>query len=441
MARLYLISIQQHTLPGHSKQEARNQILPSIMNIILKPLRFIPFRKSDIVKMCLEKGDLDHSEHSHFRKFYQLLHSTFHFEFHQTLEQLKDAYATINPDADTHTLNLVSDKEKSSRFIDQLNSLLDKANYERVSNDDLQQALKEQSLFKIRLQVDFSEFEEVSLFCRGQSVRSETMVSWFGLHKRQISFTNYDRVVVYIRFRDDYEPADKRLPACKPGATLLKLFQNVPKADLEMLFPNTRIRMRTLDKLMIGVPAAISGGIVVTTKLGTTLVLMGSLIGFWIGVHHDPVELNKTTILALLAGLGALAAYLWKQFNNFKNRKLHFMQTLTQNLYFKNLDNNAGVFYRVLNDAEEEECKEAILAYYFLLTASTALSVDELDSLIELWFANQWQTQLDFEVEDALQKLERLGLVVPDDHRYTAVPLNEAIYLLDQQWDAFFSAS
>ena len=36
------------------------------------------------------------------------------------------------------------------------------------------------------------------------------------------------------------------------------------------------------------------------------------------------------------------------------------METLTRNLYFKNLDNNAGVFHRLANDAEEEESKEAI---------------------------------------------------------------------------------
>ncbi len=185
--------------------------------------------------------------------------------------------------------------------------------------------------------------------------------------KKTISFTNYDRVVVYIRFRDDYLQTEEHMPQCKAGATLLRLFQNVPRADLEMLFPNTAIRMRTIDKLLIGVPAVVSGGIVLTTKLGASLVLLGSLIGFWMGLSSEPVELNKTTLMVLLAGMVALGGYLWKQFNNFKNRKLRFMQSLTQNLYFKNLDNNAGVFHRLANDAEEEECKEAILAYYFLL--------------------------------------------------------------------------
>ena len=45
------------------------------------------------------------------------------------------------------------------------------------------------------------------------------------------------------------------------------------------------------------------------------------------------------------------------------------MKALSDNLYFKNLDNNAGVFYHLIDAAEEEEFKEAVLAYYFLLTA------------------------------------------------------------------------
>ena len=407
------------------------------MTIRLKPTRYIPYRKNDIIEMCLATGQLDEQQSEHFRKFSHLLQSVFHYEFHQTQEQLKDAYAPINPDADTREVKL-KNIANGPDFIDLLESLLDKANYEKVSDQDLQQALREESMFKIRLQVDFNEFSEVLLFCRGQSVRNETLVSWFGLRKRNISFTNYDRVVVYLKFRQDFDSSEYQLPVNRAGVTLLKLFQNVPKADLEMLFPNTRVRMRTMDKLLIGVPAVISGGIVITTKLGTTLVLMGSLIGYWIGVHQDPVELNKAVLIALLAGLGTLGAYLWKQVSNFKNRKLRFMQTLTRNLYFKNLDNNAGVFLRLINDAEEEEGKEAILAYYFLMISAKALTSAELDSEIENWFVQRWQTSIDFEVDDALQKLVRLQLVEPVDDKYSAVELEQALKRLDAQWDNYF---
>ena len=141
-----------------------------------------------------------------------------------------------------------------------------KANYERITQDDLNQAMNASSLFKIRLHVNFDDFSDALLFCRGESERDETVSRWLGLSKKTITFTNYDRVVIYIRFKEDYEQGKVSFPYCRPGATLLKLFQNVPKADLEMLFPNTRIRMRMVDKLLIGIPAVVSGGIVLTTQ-------------------------------------------------------------------------------------------------------------------------------------------------------------------------------
>jgi hypothetical protein len=133
-----------------------------------------------------------------------------------------------------------------------------------------------------------------------------------------------------------------------------------------------------------------------------------------------------------------LGAYFWKQFNVFKNRKLQFMQSLTQNLYFKNLDNNAGVFYRLANDAEEEECKEALLAYYFLLVAAQPMEKHALDKTIEDWFESKWQCQLDFDIGDALDKLLTLGLVNESRGQFSASPLSGAIETLKSRADDYF---
>ncbi len=193
-----------------------------------------------------------------------------------------------------------------------------------------------------------------------------------------------------------------------------------------------------MDKLLIDIPALVSGGIVLTTKLGASLVVLGSLFGYWLGVSSQPVELNQAALVALLAGAAALGGYLWKQFSNFKNRKLRFMQALTQNLYFKNLDNNAGVFHRLANDAEEEESKEAILAYYFLLVNDVPLTRAELDQGIESWFDAEWDCQIDFEIDDALDKLLNLGLVEKSGDELCAVSIEQGIRILDQRWDNYF---
>jgi len=108
-------------------------------------------------------------------------------------------------------------------------------------------------------------------------------------------------------------------------------------------------------------------------------------------------------------------------------------------LYFKNLDNNTGVFYHLIDAAEEEETKEAILAYFFLLTEKQPLTQKELDERIEKWFESRWNTRINFEIDDALAKLDRLGLVnTRDGERLQCQPLKEAKRRLDDIWDNYF---
>jgi hypothetical protein len=398
------------------------------------PLRFIPFRKRDVVEMCLASGGFTGTDQIKFREFSRLLQSVYHYEFHEKLENLKDSYAHLNPDRDTRKIGVF--KEDDKVFVRSLNDLLDKANYEKLSDEGLHTALNKTSLFKLKLHIEMADFDEVLIYCRGESLHTEEVKSFFGLRKKQIEFSNFDRVVIYIKFS---EKIIARQGHGKPGSTMLKMFQNVPGTDIEILFPNTRLGMRLIDKLMIGVPALIGGGAVLTTKIGTSLLLLGTLVGFWAGISAEPVDLDNSTILVLLAGIGGLGAYIWSQFTHFKNRKLTFMQSRTENLYFKSLDNNAGVFHRLIDDAEEEECKEAILAYYFLLTQPTLNSASKLDETIEAWFSSRWDSEVDFEEEDAVEKLLQLGLVRSDGDRLSAVSIDGACEILDKRWDEYFS--
>jgi hypothetical protein len=174
--------------------------------------------------------------------------------------------------------------------------------------------------------------------------------------------------------------------------------------------------------------------------MGASLILLGGLLGFYVGLRSEPVHLDQAALIALVAALGTFGSVVWRQFGKFKTRKLSFMQRLMENLYFRNLDNNAGVFHRLIDDAEEEECKEAILAYYFLLTRPAIRSQALLDDSIESWFKSEWQADVDFEIMDALGKLERLGLVYDDPETgLAAVSLQAALEKLDARWDEYFT--
>jgi len=416
----------------------------SVMSGSMKRNRFIPFRKADLVEMCVKDLRLTEAEVKEFKEFCQILEALFHFEFHTRLEKLKTYYGPFNPDADTRKVYNYSGPEKKNfqkKLVSEMTAVLNAANFEKVTAEDLQQALAEESLFQIRLEVDFEDFEDVIFFRRGETIKEETLIKFFGLSKKTFKFTNYERVAIYIKFKEAayFENRKRKNLYFEPGSTIIKLFHNVPKADLEMLFPNSKVRMKTIDKIIIGVPAAVSGIIVLVTKLGASLLLVGSVISFWLGLKDQEVQIKQQHLIALGAGLGTQGGFLFRQLNKYKNRKIKFMKALSDNLYFKNLDNNAGVFYHLIDTAEEEEFKEAVLAYYFLLTAKDPMTKKELDHRIENWLAEKWDCHIDFEIGDAVNKLQRLNLIQQDAEILQSVPLSEAKQQLDTIWDNFFT--
>lgn len=406
---------------------------------------FIPFRKADLVQTCLQDPWLPEDQRARFRHWAALAAALLHHEFHDLLERLKDAFDGLQSDAATLPSPVPPAARRSQESLASLmQQLLVAANYQPITREDLEQALQEASLFEVRLAVNFDDFDELVFYRRGVRQKTETVRRWFGLRSRTIEFSSYDRVLVYARFKPDAHFAAQRRGELlfTPGATVLKLFQNVPKADLEMLFPNTEVRMRLQDKLLIGVPAAVGSIAMVATKLSSTILLLGALLAFWLGMRDEPVRIDQAALLTLAAGLGTLGAYLFRQFGKFKNRKIRFMKALTDNLYFRNLDNDAGVFHRLLDEAEEEECKEVLLAYFALLTAAEPLSEAQLDRRVEHWFRERWGAVVDFEVDDAVTKLRRWGLVVDGNNgRMSTLPLDQALALLDSRWDNLYEFS
>ena len=423
--------------------------------------RFIPFRKCDIVTLCEELLD---NQRTTFRSFSSLLINRIHYQYHEQLERLKESYNHFDPNKDTRDLippDASKRKQSQKVFSSDFAHLLDAANFEKVTDEDLAAALKEESLFKVRLAVSFEDFEDVVFYRRGESVKTETLRYFFGLRKKQVSFTNYDKVAVYITFKDEaYFKEKGQIPSTfKPGSTIVKLFQNVPKADLEMLFPNSEVRMRPLDKLIISASAAVGGTVVLVTKLGASLLLMASFLAFWLGLKDEEVELTKQSLITFGIGMGVFGSFVFKEWTKFKNRKIRFMKALSDNLYFKNLDNNAGVFHTLIDAAEEEDCKEALLAYAFLLKcressstenatdslsrseveiAAGGMSLATLDNAIETYFLEELDCALDFDVTDAIEKLVTMELVEKQGDIFIALPLERALKTLDDYWDNIY---
>ena len=81
-----------------------------------------------------------------------------------------------------------------------------------------------------------------------------------------------------------------------------------------------------------------------------------------------------------------------------------------------------------------------MLAYYFLLLSETPLTLAELDTAIEHWLQKKWQCLVNFEIDDALNKLLALELVSESDGKLSVVSIQDGIKVLDARWDDYFVA-
>jgi hypothetical protein len=184
--------------------------------------------------------------------------------------------------------------------------------------------------------------------------------------------------------------------------------------------------MTLLDQSRIMLPTITGVGIAIFK------IIQGAVVLVFAGFYG---------MLALLGLVGGTIGYGVKSFFGYLRTKDKYQLNLTKSLYYQNLDNNAGVLFRLLDEAEEQECREAFLAYYLLWRKGPpeGLTESEVDRQAETFLEQAIGVHVDFEIHDALGKLERLGLAEADaDRRWKVAPVDEALVRLDRAWDHYF---
>jgi hypothetical protein len=386
---------------------------------------FVPLTQSELAN---ELGsELPKDVQNRFKLFVNLLSATLHNDFHKNLKELKEAYRPFDPDPDVPLRTPIKDPEDKI-FMKRLDYLLTKANFKRVGSKELEHALTTQSLYSGSVDVNLSELDEWALYSRGLTKRTHKIKNSKTLFKkRKLVFESYDRLVLAIRFTPGFiARSEERRNALDSDHIYIKYFRNVPKNDLEMVFPNTSYHMSVWDKVRVAVPTLGAAAITAVRVLPLLLAVIGGVAG---------ASMGNLELAAVGGAIGALIGIAFRAFVHYKNARITYMQALTEGLYFKILDSNAGVFHRLLDSAEEEEVKEALLAFYFL--QKSPLSESELDSAVEYWFEKR-NIPFDFEVEDGLGKLKRLGLASEVGGKWKVMELQDAIVSLDKRWDELF---
>ena len=328
---------------------------------------------------------------------------------------LQSLYDGIDPDKDTLKTRVLSKKQvldSEYHLLQKAEHLLDKANFTEIPREKLLTQLHDRDTSGIIVSVNPSEYEQLRVWTRGFEPRRKSLyvrlkgVVWSLLkpqEKHGSTFTMYTRVLLAVRIK-----GEKTLH--------LKFFKDISTDDLEHLLPKGEIKMSSFDKATL-----VSG-----VFLGTCLPLLRGM----------PVLSDQW----VLGGVGLAAFMAGRAWFGYKNKRNHYLARLATTLYYKTVANNRGVLTLLTDRAQDEEFKEALLVYTFLLSPVINKSVDlpiydtedSLKKRIELWLEKNCQLKdFSFDISDALGKLDDLGLLVRRRNgTLTALSVPEALSVL-----------
>jgi len=406
--------------------------------------QFIPVRKEDLFSALVEQGDLaDPVERELFWRFARTLRTICHYEYSDTLDRLRDDYYYFNPEVASHA---VADRAKSDIAYDNLMRSLDKvlkdANFEELPHEDVADAHRKRTV-PIKIKAQHDDFRGVRFYKRGRHVEQFELIGWFGLRRREIEIDVFDDIVLVVAMKTGAEIRSRReLRLLKrrkvvPGSVLLKYFRNIACGDLYALFPNARVVMSNFDKAFLGVPA-IAGGIPILLKLYATISVLFLVAGIYFGGSGSVADTDMKAALAALMGIVALGGFAVRQWLKYQHQTLKYHMELAENIYFRNVNNNAGIFDYLIATAEDQETKESALAYHFIRKAEVAPTATDVAGRIETWLARNFAVNVDFKIATALETLNRFGLVRREGEQLIVPPLEPAIAQLHQVWDNFF---
>ena len=339
---------------------------------------------------------------------------------------LQFLYDIMDPDKDTIVTAEVSKKkllDDEYWFLQKLEMLLHKANYYKIEKADVLKILQSHDVTEgVRVSVDPSKYSILRIWTRGLMStdigaiqRLKHRIKKVVLRYKELpsSYKYYTRVFVVVRSKNS-----KKLH--------LKMFKDVSCNELEYLVPDGKIEMSSFDK-----------GFLMSSVFLGTMALCAKLFT----VAAD-LKLDYGLIGLGLAGVVGARGWV-----GYKNKRNKYLVNLSRTLYFKTVANNRGVLTLLTDRAEDEEFKEALLGYVFLLCPPNRRGVpgtsytpesphyhtrESLQRQIQKWLRSTFGlNNISFDVDHAILKLDQMGLLVRHaDDTFSVVPINIALETL-----------
>lgn len=407
---------------------------------------FIPVTRQALVDRLTRPQAWMPGEAAHADRFFTYLAYWRQQQYQSKNIAIEQAYEPFNPDTDLLQTRQYTDVETfklQKRLVSHVRHLLEQANYVRIRPDDVEIIMTAETHYGLDFHIDLEAFEELLIFYRGASTRKDqrrTLRKFF--RKTEFDVPVYQRLFILFKLKPEEQRIEEIMRARKigrkqatkavrnmrerlpPGISdtniYMKMFRDIPRADIEMIFPNTRVKFRMLDKVKIGVTSV--GG------LGAGVAGAAGKVGAALS--------NPIAALMLAGSFGGLA---FRQVMGAVNQHQKYMVVMAQNLYFHSLADNRGVLVLLADRAAEEDVKEEILLYSVLAKEQVnRADLPAVDRAIEQFLLTTFGVDVDFDLEDALGRLIGDGIVTEGpDGTLTAAPPREAALRIDALWDAF----
>ncbi|KAH1206597.1 hypothetical protein HKD37_16G045962 [Glycine soja] len=231
-----------------------------------------------------------------------------------------------------------------------------------------------------------------------ERIRLEKMPISFGslLKKTTIQEPTFDRIIVV------YRPASSN--SKKERGIFVKHFKNIPMADMEIVLPEKKNPGLTPKDWVKFLASAMVGLVAVASSL-----------------HVDSADLR-----VIGAVLSTVLGYLAKTYFTFQQNLVQYQNLITRSMYDKQLDSGKGTLLHLCDDVIQQEVKEVIISFFILMEQGKA-NRQELDQWCEELIREEFGESCNFDVDDAVKKLEKFGIVTKDIiGRYQCVGLKRA---------------
>jgi len=405
--------------------------------------KFLPVTRSALLDRLTTPKLWPNGDAAQARRFIRYLDYWRRHCYAARLLDMEQTYEPFSPDTDllhTRTFTPAERAAMQKRLVRQMADLLQEGNFTRVEPANVEFILTKDSAHGLDLKVDLDVFEEILIYYRGATTITERRrdVTRAYMRWKEVRVPVFQRMCLLFKLKPfdvrveevmrerkvTHSKAERlvrnvrgRLPATVTSDCIyIKLFKNMPRSDVEMIFPNTKVQFRLFDKVKLGVTAGGGLGIGVVGSAGKLAAMS-----------------NPYTLLGAIAGLGGIAL---RQVSNFFNLRTRYMAVLAQNLYFHAMADNRGVMTLLADQAAEEDVKEEMLLYSVL--AKERVLVRELaavDEAIEQFLEQTFGITVDFSAETALARLKAEGIVVERaDGMLETLPPCAAVQRIDKLW-------